>query len=169
MNKSLILKDNQYWDSSSIVYNKMKLSDYMNKISACGIFKVSKTITLNKSVTYGGTEIPFDIEVCNYGNVFELKDNKVYSKVNAIVQMDFSVSTYLSDGYILYGRPNGGYREVAGASNTTSLVGHIYNGSCLIEVSKGDYIALSLGRSSTYSNISVHNTTSLSVSVKRLL
>lgn len=169
MAKSLKLNDEQYWDTSSIAHNKIKLSDFIDKSTACGIFQVSKTITLNKPNTYGGVVIPFDREVLNYGNVFELRDSKIYSKLDAIIQMNFSIASYLADGYALYGVDNGGYREVAGPTNSTSLVGHIYHGSCLMYVKKDHYINPSLGRSSAYSDIAVLNTTTLSVSIKRLL
>lgn len=169
MSKSLILKDNQYWDSSAIVHNKIKLSEYIDKITACGFFKINNTLVLNKDSTYGGVQIPLDTEVFNFGNIFELKNNKVYCKVNAIVQINFNVDTYLDNGYVLFGGLNGRYISAVGATKGNSLSGVNYVGSSLIEVKGGDYLTLALGKNTTYSNISVLNTTFLSASIKRLL
>ncbi len=50
MAKSIKLKNNMYWDSTSITHNKKKLSNYMNLIGSCASFSKTNNQTLPKQV-----------------------------------------------------------------------------------------------------------------------
>lgn len=50
MAKSIKLKNNMYWDSTSITHNKKKLSNYMNLIGSCACFSKTNNQTIPKQV-----------------------------------------------------------------------------------------------------------------------
>lgn len=169
MSKSIKLMDDVYLDSSSIVQGKMFLPEYFDKTSACCSFDTSKHTTLNKTTAYGGVQIPLDRLLYNYGNVFELRDGKIYCNKSAIVLISVFVAATLGDGYLLFGGNNGGYSAYVGASSDTNLAGYTYVGSAIYKFDKGSYASLLLGRADTYSNVTIFDTTKISIMVIRYI
>ncbi len=169
MSKSIKLMNDVYWDSSSIVQGKMFLPEYFDKTSACCSFDTSKYTTLNKTTAYGGVQIPLDRLLYNYGNVFELRDGKIYCNKSAIVLISVFVATTLGDGYLLFGGNDGGYSAYVGASSDTNLAGYTYVGSAIYKFNKGSYASLLLGRADTYSNVTIFDTTKISIMVIRYI
>ena len=57
------------------VDGSFKLKDL---ITACASFSTGE-ISISKTVTYGGTQVPFANITYNYGNVFSLNGGKVFT------------------------------------------------------------------------------------------
>jgi len=169
MSKSIKLTDDVYLDGSSIVQDKMPLPEYFNKTSACGLFETSQDVILNKTALYNGVQIPLDLSIYNYGNVFELRDGKIYCNKSAIVLVSIFVATTLGDGYLLFGGNDGGYNAYVGASSDSRLAGYTYVGSTMYKFNKNSFASLLLGRADPYSNIRIFRTAKMSISVIRYI
>lgn len=138
-------------------------------IPACASFSAGQ-ISISKTTTYGGTQIPLSDTTYNYGNVFSLNDGKVYCSRNAIIQVDYvlPVDNAERSYYVLLGR-NGSYVYVGGCSPANGIAGSTLAGSFQFQINAGEYITLKLGASGTYSNKTVYSGSRLSVSIVRYL
>ena len=67
------------------------------------------------------------------------------------------------------GGNNGGYSAYVGASSDTNLAGYTYVGSAIYKFDKGSYASLLLGRADTYSNVTIFDTTKISIMVIRYI
>lgn len=148
------------------VDGSFKLKDL---ITACASFSTGE-ISISKTVTYGGTQVPFANITYNYGNVFSLNGGKVYCSRKAIIQVDYIllIDEAAENYYVLLGR-NGLYVYTGGCSPKNGIAGSTLAGSFQFQINAGEYITLKLGASGTYSNKTVYSGSRLSVFIVRYL
>ena len=139
-------------------------------ITACASYSIASHITLSKSGSYGGTQVPFDTQSYSYGNVFSLNDGKIYCSRKAIIQVDYTlfVENATQLHYVLLGR-NGSYVYTGGCGPENGLAGSTLSGSFKFQINAEEYITLQLGSMGSYSNKKVYAESRLSVSVVRYL
>ena len=148
------------------VDGSFKLKDL---ITACASVSTGE-ISISKTVTYGGTQVPFANITYNYGNVFSLNGGKVYCSRKAIIQVDYIllIDEAAENYYVLLGR-NGLYVYTGGCSPKNGIAGSTLAGSFQFQINAGEYITLKLGASGTYSNKTVYSGSRLSVFIVRYL
>ena len=139
-----------------------------NLMPACASYSISSNISLSKSGTFGGTQVPFDTQSYSYGNIFSLTTGKIYCSRNAIIQVDYTLSNATQSHYVLLGR-NGSYVYIGGCSPANGIAGSTLAGSFQFEINANEYITLQLGSPGTYSNKTIFSGSRLSVSVVRYL
>lgn len=140
MAKAIKLKNNTYWDTTSITYKNKKLSEYMSLIGSCACF--SKTDNQNFT-PYVGTQILFNntdyvdnecFELLNDGTIKILKDvSKIQINFNIRIIGDVNVVNIL---YCTSTTDSAGFNVSTNFSNWT------ISGAGILKVQKGDVIKL---------------------------
>lgn len=168
MAKTIKLKNNTYWDSKSIMHDKKVLNEILPL--ACAQFGLNDNVSISKTVSYGGTQIPFSRQIYNYENIFTLNNGKVYCSQHAIIRVDYVLNIPDAERsyYVLLGR-NGAYQYVGGCSPLNGLAGSTLAGSFQFEINANEYITLQLGSPGTYSNKIIYSDSKIAVSVVRYL
>lgn len=135
----------------------------------CASFSLGSNITISKSVTYEGTQIPLYTTKFNIGDTFSLSRNKLYCNKNAVIRISYAFYIALmSDYYILVGK-NDKYDYVGGPAPANGLVGCSFIGTELLKVDSGDYITLKLGAPNAYSGITIYGDSKVDVEIIQLL
>lgn len=138
MAKSIKLKNNMYWDSTSITHSKKKLSDYMNLIGSCASFSKTNNQTLPKQVQ---NQILFNQTDYVDNECFELLSDGTIKVLKDISRVQVNLNIRLADvqnaNTVIYcmGTRDEGF-------NSSTNINQIINLSGTIKVAKNDLIMI---------------------------
>lgn len=135
MAKLIKLTADNYLDSSSVSYNKIKLSEILNLIGSCAVLEKTDFQNVAASTI---TIVQFNNLKLNDNNIIRLNSDGSFTILKDITRIliTLNIRGYGTTGIIFYmNGDNGGFNSVT--ETTSSGTDNFVNGSGIIEVSKG--------------------------------